>query len=333
MKAILVAGAAVLALWTSSADAAVFTYTGAIATWTAPTTGAYTILAFGAQGGDSMFAVDPSVHGGYGAEIGGDIFLTAGTVLNVVVGGAGRDFGEAAPGGGGGSWIFASGAADPLVVAGGGGGAQFGARGGAGGPGQITLWGQDGAGIGGGAGGAAGGGGAGGTSGLAGAGGGGGGWLGPGGSGDAYLLSSATGGLGPPSFAGGRFTGSYPECPGGPGPTFCPIDVTTGGFGGGGAGGWSDGGGGGGYSGGGGGGGLAIVGGQGGGGGGGGSFLADGFWNQVMRSGVRLGDGFVSINFAGMIAPVPEPSSWSLMLMGFGGLGMLLRQRRKAALL
>jgi len=37
------------------------------------------------------------------------------------------------------------------------------------------------------------------------------------------------------------------------------------------------------------------------------------------------GDGEFSFTTAG----VPEPASWSLMIMGIGGLGALLRQRRR----
>jgi hypothetical protein len=29
-------------------------------------------------------------------------------------------------------------------------------------------------------------------------------------------------------------------------------------------------------------------------------------------------------------APIPEPTSWALMLLGFGGLGSVLRQRRRS---
>jgi hypothetical protein len=32
------------------------------------------------------------------------------------------------------------------------------------------------------------------------------------------------------------------------------------------------------------------------------------------------------------INPVPEPATWALMLLGFGGIGMALRRRRKPAL-
>jgi hypothetical protein len=78
----------------------------------APTTGIYDITAFGAEGG--------GVDGGLGAEIGGDVTLTMGTTLTILVGGAGGA-GSAGGGGGGGSFVVASVSA-PLVIAGGGGG-------------------------------------------------------------------------------------------------------------------------------------------------------------------------------------------------------------------
>jgi len=70
-----------------------FTFTGSLVTFTAPTTDNYQILAFGAQGGAGSSALAP---GGGGAEIGGDLSLTAGEILQIAVGGAG--------GGGGGGW-------------------------------------------------------------------------------------------------------------------------------------------------------------------------------------------------------------------------------------
>jgi len=44
------------------------------------------------------------------------------------------------------------------------------------------------------------------------------------------------------------------------------------------------------------------------------------------------GDGDLANNFGGVsleITPVPEPATWGLMLLGFGGLGAMLRKRRK----
>jgi hypothetical protein len=34
---------------------------------------------------------------------------------------------------------------------------------------------------------------------------------------------------------------------------------------------------------------------------------------------------------AAAVAAVPEPASWAMMLVGFGGLGAILRRRRQAA--
>ena len=42
--------------------------------------------------------------------------------------------------------------------------------------------------------------------------------------------------------------------------------------------------------------------------------------------------GQVSLNSDTLNGGVPEPASWALMLLGFGGLGAALRQRRRAAL-
>ena len=65
------------------------------------------------------------MFGGDGAVIRGDISLTAGATLEIVVGGEGGDNAASGAGGGGASFVYVSGAAQPLVVAGGGGGASF----------------------------------------------------------------------------------------------------------------------------------------------------------------------------------------------------------------
>ncbi|HXZ17683.1 MAG TPA: glycine-rich protein, partial [Roseiarcus sp.] len=90
-----------------TANGVTFGYSGSIQTYVVPTDGTYIIDVWGAQGGGSLRAA-----GGYGAEVGGDIYLNAGTVLELVVGGAG--LGGSNPnalvggGGGGGSFVYAS---------------------------------------------------------------------------------------------------------------------------------------------------------------------------------------------------------------------------------
>jgi hypothetical protein len=101
------------------------------------------------------------------------------------------------------------------------------------------------------------------------------------------------------------------------------YDLVTGGYGGGGGAGYNSGGGGGGYSGGGGGGRGAS--GFSGGGGGGGSYIASAFYDQVALSGVRSGSGRVTID----LIQVPEPATWAMMLIGFGGIGLVLRRSRR----
>ena len=108
MKLALLAGISALALAASdpvaSAAPIMFGFTGSIVDFTVPTTGTYDIVAAGAQGGsDSTGGL-----GGNGAIIGGDVMLTAGTVLEIAAGGMG---GSVSPsigggaGGGGGSFV------------------------------------------------------------------------------------------------------------------------------------------------------------------------------------------------------------------------------------
>lgn len=85
--------------------ALVFTYTGSLQTYVIPTTESYFIEAAGAQGGGSAGSI-----GGYGALLSGFFELTAGTKLDIVVGGAGLTgaFGTVwGGGGGGGSFVYA----------------------------------------------------------------------------------------------------------------------------------------------------------------------------------------------------------------------------------
>ncbi|MDQ3049217.1 MAG: hypothetical protein M3R27_16850, partial [Bacteroidota bacterium] len=93
---------------------------GGIQQWTVPVTGIYTIEGYGAQGGN---APSNNLTGGNGAYLKGTFTLTAGTVLNVVVGQIGADAGSGSSGGGG-SFVYsgAIGGTGLLIAAGGGGG-------------------------------------------------------------------------------------------------------------------------------------------------------------------------------------------------------------------
>jgi hypothetical protein len=101
------------------ASATTFFFTGEIVNFVVPVAGAYQILAFGAQGGNSAAKDYP---GGAGAEIRGDFILSKGEVLQIAVGGYGGSSTGGGGGGGGGSFVIGPGN-KPLVIAGGGGGA------------------------------------------------------------------------------------------------------------------------------------------------------------------------------------------------------------------
>ena len=237
-------------------------YTGSIETFTVQETGTYDIIAYGAAGG----AYGGGGAGGLGAEIGGDIALTANETLEIVVGQAGNygDGGGVGGGGGGGTFVIelknAAGVTvdTPLVIAGGGGGGYGNDGSGA----NVGTFGYTAVGGGGTNGG-------GGAYGGSGGGGGGGGFRASGGSDPG---GSGGGGGFSTGFAGGATAGG-----GG-----------YGGFGGGGGGGINGGGGGGGYSGGGGGGG-------GGPGGGGGSYF-QGTPTIATDAATSDGNGLVEIN-------------------------------------
>jgi hypothetical protein len=211
----IVATSAVLALAAAVAHAETFTYTSPeIQQYYVETTGIYSLNAAGAKGGNGT---DNNTQGGLGAVLSGDYTLTAGTVLDVVVGGQGGNS-LYNGGGGGGSFVYFDSNTTLLLAAGGGGGGGYNVDGSGGQTLQSGLEGHTGGAEGG----------SNGQEGGGAQGGGGSGWLSGGGNG------SGGGGSSYPSFAGGN----------GPG---------GGGYGGGGGGGEDGGGGGGGYSGGGGG--------------------------------------------------------------------------------
>ena len=88
------------------------TTTNGIQLWTVPASGAYTIEAFGAQGGGAN-------NYGKGAQIKGTFQLTAGQQIKILVGQSGGFYQSGS--GGGGSFVTTS-ANVPMVIAGGGGG-------------------------------------------------------------------------------------------------------------------------------------------------------------------------------------------------------------------
>lgn len=263
---------ATTALTAAQASMTIFSYSGGLQYYTVPTTGLYDITAFGAQGGAHCceFSGAAPALGGSGAEIGGDVALTAGQTLTILVGGAGA--GSAAGGGGGGGSYVVFANDTPLVIAGGGGGGSVY-------PGGNGLIGNSGDGGGGAGGGGAGGGGGGGFSG-----------------------SGADGG-----YVGGGGGGGFPGSRGGnEGCVFMGEIFASGGFGGGGGGGCNGaafrggGGGGGGYSGG-------DGGGSGNGGDGGSSFLASNASDHVFGLSPYK-DGLVDVSFV-QAAPAPTPGT------------------------
>ena len=97
--------AAVFAAMSQSANAGTLSYTGAIQQYTVTSSGTYHFSVAGAQGGAS----GDGDYGGDGALVSGDVHLTAGTVLDIVVGGQGGT-GNVSEGygGGGGSFLDVS---------------------------------------------------------------------------------------------------------------------------------------------------------------------------------------------------------------------------------
>ncbi|GAB5389607.1 MAG: hypothetical protein Alpg2KO_25750 [Alphaproteobacteria bacterium] len=106
-----------------------FSVTGGIQSFTVPTTGTYQITARGAQGGQAE-----GNAGGLGAIVTADVALTAGDVLQIVVGqegdfvSEGLDTSQQYGSGGGGSFVVTS-SNSPVIIAGGGGGSNDNVRG------------------------------------------------------------------------------------------------------------------------------------------------------------------------------------------------------------
>lgn len=97
--------------YTGTTLAGAVTVNAGIQSWTVPNTGNYSIQALGAAGGGA--------NGGLGASITGEVLLTSGDVLQILVGQAGSQV-DLGTGGGGGSYVVLTG--NPIIVAGGGGG-------------------------------------------------------------------------------------------------------------------------------------------------------------------------------------------------------------------
>ena len=273
---------------TAGTTTCTFAYTGAAQSWTVPTgVTQATFDVFGAQGGSEP----TGKPGGLGGEATATIAVNPGDTLQVNVGGAGMNSNPTQSGGGGFNGGGSGGSGSP---SGGGGGGASDVRSGAFGLGDriIVAGGGGGAGGIGGAGGVGGGlsGGAGGdhTSVYGTSGGGGGGTSSAGGSGGAGSSGNGS--------AGGSGFGGF----GGRGDGF------DGGAGGGGGGGY--------YGGGGGGGGTA---GPGGGGGGGGSGFGPS--SVVFNSGVRSGDGLVTITYTEPKETTPPTVSVSHTADGSNG--------------
>jgi hypothetical protein len=124
--------------------------TQGIQEWTVPSSGLYSITTIGACGGEGQGSYHPGLPG-TGATISGEFNLTAGMVINIVVGQKGV-YDNNGSGGGGGTFVFtgAPNGAGAMIVAGGGGGHGHGspsfATGANGGGGSATTAQVDGAG-------------------------------------------------------------------------------------------------------------------------------------------------------------------------------------------
>ena len=94
------------------------TSSSGIQLWTVPSSGVYSIEAKGAKGGDNG-----ANAGGHGAYVYGEVLLSGGDVLEIVVGQEGVTGTGSASGGGGGTYVVKQTGNNPLVIAGGGSGA------------------------------------------------------------------------------------------------------------------------------------------------------------------------------------------------------------------
>ncbi len=116
-KRIWLSGASLLAILLGLGDANAVVFGGPEGVqYIIPSTGYYDFTVAGAQGGGGIYG------GGFGAVVGGELFLDAGASLDVVVGGVGGSGENYGSGGGGGSFVFDG---ELLFAAGGGGGANF----------------------------------------------------------------------------------------------------------------------------------------------------------------------------------------------------------------
>jgi hypothetical protein len=85
-----------------------FGYTGSVEEYTIPKSAFYFVAAIGAQGGSGNGGAEA---GGDGAAVGGEVYLTQGTDLDIVAGGAGTSIAGLDGGGGGGSFVW-----DPVAI-------------------------------------------------------------------------------------------------------------------------------------------------------------------------------------------------------------------------
>ena len=93
--------------------------TQGIQEWAVPATGTYRIETWGAQGGNGTYWTGTEI-GAKGSRMKGEFLLSAGQVLDIVIGQRGGN--SSSGGGGGGSFVWSKSNQTPLIIAGGGGG-------------------------------------------------------------------------------------------------------------------------------------------------------------------------------------------------------------------